>query len=143
MTYVYTMTGLSKNVTHHYQFAASDGRDAATGDTGENTGPTVANTPPPAPVVTIPAQAFTDQDISVQITQPPDVDGDTVQYTYAWFTTGPVSMIGYTSNPLPASATTKGDTWYCEVTVSDGEATLYRPQQRSPHPEQRAGGLCR
>ena len=43
--YEYTTSGLSTG-SHTFQFAASDGVDAATGDTGSHAGPTVENSPP-------------------------------------------------------------------------------------------------
>jgi hypothetical protein len=48
--YEYITSGLAKDVAHTYQFAASDGVDDATGDTGSHYGPSVQEGPPPAPV---------------------------------------------------------------------------------------------
>ena len=37
--YEYTINGLAKDVSHTFQFAANDGTDDATGDTGVHDGP--------------------------------------------------------------------------------------------------------
>lgn len=47
-----------------------------------------------------------------------DPDGDPLGYAYAWSVDGVVSTASATDT-LPASATTKGDTWTVEVTASD------------------------
>ncbi len=47
-----------------------------------------------------------------------DSDGDTITYHYYWYLNGIDS--GYTSNPLPASATTRGDVWTVYVIPDDG-----------------------
>ncbi len=49
-----------------------------------------------------------------------DSDGDTISYTYFWYLNGVDS--GRTSNPLPASATTRDDLWTVYVVPNDGEA---------------------
>jgi hypothetical protein len=51
--YEYAASGLAKDMSHTFQFAAGDGTDDATGDTGVHFGPTIQNSPPTAPVVAI------------------------------------------------------------------------------------------
>lgn len=78
---------------------------------------------PSAPVVHItPDPAGSGDNLSVSLDTPSvDPDGDPVTYTYAWYLNGVLSA--YTSNPLPAAATTKGDLWTVYVTPTDGYAT--------------------
>lgn len=78
------------------------------------------NEPPEAPTVHItPDPAGSGDALTVVIdTASYDADGDTVTYTYAWYLNGIDS--GLTSNPLPASATTRGDIWTVYVVPNDG-----------------------
>ncbi len=76
---------------------------------------------PTAPVVTLgPTGARTDDDLDVAITTPStDADGDPITYDYAWFVDG-VASGASTSSTLPASATSRGETWTVVVTPDDG-----------------------
>lgn len=47
-----------------------------------------------------------------------DPDGDPITYSYAWYLNGVATA--YTSNPLPDSATTRGETWTVYVSADDG-----------------------
>lgn len=48
--YEYSISGASLGIgTHSFQFAASDGMDSATGDTGSHSGPAISSPPAPAP----------------------------------------------------------------------------------------------
>lgn len=79
------------------------------------------NSPPSATNLVIsPAIAKTTDDLTVAYTYS-DEDGDTESgTTVAWHLNG-VEQTGHSSTVLPASATTKGDSWHAVVTPSDGE----------------------
>ncbi len=78
---------------------------------------------PSAPEVTLgPDGALTDDDLVAAISVGSlDPDGDAVSYAWSWLRDG-VSSTESTSETLPASATTKGETWTVVVTPSDGLA---------------------
>jgi hypothetical protein len=84
---------------------------------------TIQNSPPTAPVVNVtPDFPVTTDDLICTVTIPStDPDGDPITYTYAWYKNN-VLQPAYTTNTLPASATTVGDVWKCVVTPhgSDG-----------------------
>lgn len=82
------------------------------------------NGAPTAPTVTLaPASPATGDDLSVNFdTAASDPDGDPVTYAYAWSVDGAPSAAS-TSNTLPASATSHGETWGVAVTASDGFAS--------------------
>jgi hypothetical protein len=84
---------------------------------------TISNSPPSAPVVdVIPDFPVTTDDlVCIIVTPSVDPDGDTVTYTYEWYKNG-VLQPEYTTNTVPANATTFGDVWKCVVTPhgSDG-----------------------
>lgn len=54
----------------------------------------------------------------INIGETPDPDGDTLTYTYAWKKNG--INTSHTTNNIPASDTTVGDTWTVSVTPNDG-----------------------
>jgi len=84
---------------------------------------TIQNSSPTAPVVDVtPDFPLTTDDLTCTVVVPSiDPDGDTVTYTYEWYKNG-ILQPAYTTNTLPASATTVGDVWKCVVTPhgSDG-----------------------
>jgi hypothetical protein len=84
---------------------------------------TIQNSPPTAPVVNVtPDFPVTTDDLICTVTIPStDPDGDSITYTYAWYKNN-VLQPAYTTNTVPASATTVGDVWKCVVTPhgSDG-----------------------
>jgi len=84
---------------------------------------TISNSPPSAPVIDLtPDFPVTTDDLVCIITTPSiDPDGDPVTYTYEWYKND-ILQLTYTTNTLPASATTVGDVWKCVVTPhgSDG-----------------------
>jgi hypothetical protein len=84
---------------------------------------TISNSPPSAPVINVtPDFPVTTDDLVCIITTPSiDPDGDPVTYTYEWYKND-ILQPAYTTNTLPASATTVGDVWKCVVTPhgSDG-----------------------
>lgn len=79
---------------------------------------------PGAPTVSLsPTSPTTTDDLVVQLDAPAtDPDGDAISYTYAWARDG-VPRGAYTTDTLPAAATTKGETWAVTVTPDDGHAT--------------------
>jgi hypothetical protein len=79
------------------------------------------NGAPSAPIVAItPDPPAGDDALTAAITSPSvDPDGDPVSYAYAWYQNGVLSAAS-TSSVLPASATSRGDTWRVVVTPTDG-----------------------
>ncbi len=79
------------------------------------------NGAPTAPTVSLsPDPAATGDDLVASIDSPStDPNGDSVSYSYAWYRNGSLSSAS-TSDTLPDSATSKGDTWRVEVTPNDG-----------------------
>ncbi|GEM_PF-1602961 len=80
----------------------------------------IVNSPPTAPTVVVtPAspESFNDLTCAVAVDSV-DADGDTVTYTYEWLVGGASS--GITATVVPASSTTDGESWTCEVTPDDG-----------------------
>ena len=84
---------------------------------------TISNSPPSAPVIDVTPDfpVTTDDLVCIIITPSIDPDGDPVTYTYEWYKND-ILQPAYTTNTLPASATTVGDVWKCVVTPhgSDG-----------------------
>ena len=79
-----------------------------------NVAPTVNN------VLIAPTAPSTSDDMTVSYTFSDD-DGDAeIGTTVAWFRDG-APQAGQTSLTLPSSATSKGESWYVEITPSDGE----------------------
>ncbi len=80
----------------------------------------VINGLPSAPAVSLTPSSATTSDALVVSLDSPSVDPekDSVSYSYAWFLDGTASSAS-SSDTLPASATTKGETWSVEVTPSD------------------------
>lgn len=78
------------------------------------------NSSPEAPVIHIdPDPAGSGEALSVVVdTESYDPDGDPITYSYNWYLNGVDT--GLVSNPLPASATTRGDVWTVYVTPNDG-----------------------
>lgn len=76
---------------------------------------------PSAPVVSIsPASPGTDDDLTAVLDLPStDPEGEALSYTYEWYLDGTLSAASATET-LPASATTRGETWTVRVTPSDG-----------------------
>ncbi len=111
----FTYDGLSHGV-HTITVYATD----TDGITSRDSATLYINESPEAPVVHIdPDPAGSGDALTVVIDTPSyDVDGDTVTYTYFWYLNGIDS--GLTSNPLPASATTRGDIWTVYVVPNDG-----------------------
>lgn len=92
------------------------------GITARDSATLYVNEPPEAPTVHItPDPAGSGDALTVVVDSPSyDADGDTITYTYFWYLNGIDS--GLTSNPLPASATTRGDIWTVYVVPNDGAA---------------------
>jgi hypothetical protein len=84
---------------------------------------TISNSPPSAPVIDLTPDfpVTTDDLVCIIITPSIDPDEDPVTYTYEWYKND-ILQPAYTTNTLPASATTVGDVWKCVVTPhgSDG-----------------------
>lgn len=76
---------------------------------------------PTAPEVSLgPVDARTDDDLAVAIVTPSsDAEGDPITYSYAWYVNG-VASTASTTSTLPASATSRDETWTVEVTPNDG-----------------------
>lgn len=80
---------------------------------------TVQNTAPSATVELLPAKPGSYEDVTARPIGT-DVDGDAVDYTYAWLRNGEV-VAGLSGNVLPATETQKGDLWTVRVTPNDGQ----------------------
>jgi hypothetical protein len=96
---------------------------------GEKTGPaarataTIANSPPPAPVVRfVPERPRRIDGIRIAIEQPPDPDGDPVVYRHAWTRNGERFDTPADQAQIPRGVAKKGQRWALEVVASDGEA---------------------
>ncbi|MFM2162012.1 MAG: hypothetical protein RLZZ383_1524, partial [Pseudomonadota bacterium] len=78
------------------------------------------NAPPSAPAVAVtPNPARTDDALAASVTSASvDPEGSNVTLTWQWFRDG--SLTGFTGTVVPASATTKGETWTARATPSDG-----------------------
>ena len=81
------------------------------------------NAPPDAPSVHIDPDTPTSDESLFTVTDVGsyDADGDTITYSYAWYQNGVETAV--TTNPLPSSATLRGDIWTVYVTPSDGIST--------------------
>ncbi|MDP2306927.1 MAG: fibrinogen-like YCDxxxxGGGW domain-containing protein [Pseudomonadota bacterium] len=78
------------------------------------------NAAPGAPIVTLsPDPAYTPDDLVAALTEAGDLEGDPLTYTWSWSVDGAASASS-TSGTLPASATTRGQSWQVEVRASDG-----------------------
>jgi hypothetical protein len=104
-----------------------DGEEA--GDSVPSLEALVANTLPGTPDVVIqPALPMTADPLDCSLTGPAaDADGQTLSYDVVWLVGGASSGITALSVDdsfvltVPASSTTAGDEWTCEVVASDGE----------------------
>jgi len=113
---------LNYNGADSFTFKAYDGKAYSNTATVSIT-VTPVNDPPTAPVVDVtPNLPLTTDNLVCTVTTPStDPDGDPITYTYGWYKND-VLQPAYTTNTLPASATTVGDVWKCVVTPhgSDG-----------------------
>ncbi|MEC9058436.1 MAG: hypothetical protein VX410_02735, partial [Actinomycetota bacterium] len=82
----------------------------------------VGNQPPDSVRILIgPDDPTTVDDLEVAITyQSKDPNGDSVSYSYAWFSNGS-NRPDIEGPTVPASETAKGDNWRVIVTPTDGE----------------------
>jgi hypothetical protein len=79
------------------------------------------NTPPGSPSIEILPGTPEPEDALVcsVVSDAPDVDDDTITYTYAWYLDG--TLTTHTSSTVDASATAHDQSWECEVTAYDDE----------------------
>ncbi len=102
----------------------SDGTDTGSPQTDNVT---VLNTPPTAPTVAIsPAAPMASDDLICELTATSsDLDGDGIDYDFAWTVgSSPFSGTGTSTWPgdtVPASATADHQEWTCTVTPSDDQ----------------------
>ena len=119
--YEYTLPAgtLAKSVTHTYQFAASDDTDAATGQVGLYTGPTVVNSPPSIDSVSVsPATPFEGATLTAEPVGWLDADSDAELYFYQWYKNDSAAGMP-TTQTCNSSNFQAGDQLYCEITPSD------------------------
>ncbi|MFO7946329.1 MAG: FlgD immunoglobulin-like domain containing protein [Armatimonadota bacterium] len=95
---------------------------------GEDDGPVgsdevgIVNAPPTEPTVTIsPDNPATDDDLTASASGSTDPDGDPITYSYTWYRDGTHVADYDDETVVPSSATTRGETWRCEVTANDGQ----------------------
>jgi hypothetical protein len=81
----------------------------------------VGNTPPGSPAIEISPGTPEPEDSLVcsVVSDAPDVDDDTITYTYAWYLDG--TLTAHTSNTVAATDTAHDQSWECEVTAYDDE----------------------
>ncbi len=84
---------------------------------------TVTNTPPVIDSATLTTSTPKDDDDISALVQADDEDDNDLTYTYVWYRNGVAATDVGDSSTVLASATEVDDTWYCEVTVSDGTDT--------------------
>jgi len=96
---------------------------------GEEHGPVVraevaiVNTPPPAPAIKfIPVKPRRIDGLAIAGQQPPDADGDSITYRYAWTRNGAKVDVPPEQSMIPRGVPKKGEKWAVEVLASDGEA---------------------
>jgi hypothetical protein len=93
------------------------------------------NAPPSAPSVDAKPKPATESDyLRCRVLQAAvDPEGDPLLYTFRWTLNGSSTVVEITDMPqntthdLPASYTTAGDTWTCEIFASDGLAAAQAP----------------
>ena len=75
---------------------------------------------PEAPTLSFsPSPVFTTDDVMVSASGSTDLEGDPISYVYTWYRNGNIDL-AYTSDVLPAIATSRGETWRADVGASDG-----------------------
>lgn len=91
------------------------------GDSGSDAVWVVVNGLPTAPdIVLLPDPAGTEDALIVEVVNPAsDPDGDVLATTFAWSVDGAATTLSVTDT-LPASATSRGETWAVDVSASDG-----------------------
>lgn len=99
---------------------ATDGTATSASGSDSVTIADYVNVPPEAPTIHIdPDPALSEQYLSVIVdVDSYDLDGDTVSYSYEWYRDGVITAV--TGTAVPASETTKGETWTVVVTPNDG-----------------------
>lgn len=84
---------------------------------------TVANAPPRIDSLGIePAWPNDGEDLEM-VAEASDIDGNELVWSYVWYRDGVEAADVGNSATVPASATVLGETWTCDVTVSDGTDT--------------------
>lgn len=102
----------------------SDGEDGAAVTSASVT---AVNTPPPSPRLTMSDdEPAADDDVTCEIdVQEPDLDGDSLSYTFAWTVNGSAftgaTTTTYTGDTIAGSDRAEDDDWVCEVTPNDGD----------------------
>ena len=77
------------------------------------------NTPPSAPQIELnPQPAYTIDTLNLNVSQDPDMDGDSITYSYEWLKDG--LLTNYTNANLPSSATSVDEEWTVRVIPNDG-----------------------
>lgn len=109
------LLALSCTLVSDAQVSAKIVPDAAGGDTA------IGNQAPSAPTVSIAPVAPTDIDVLTCVIEDESVDpeGAAVTYNYAWSVDG--TDAGITGATVAGSLTTRGQTWTCSATGTDGE----------------------
>jgi len=106
---------------HNVTLTVSDGQELVAHEWSVTI--TDVNRPPSAPAIEItPTQPTTNDDLSCAVTSPSiDPDGDTITYEYEWYLDGAPQPDLTNSVVVPRELTSRGQTWTCVVTPSDGK----------------------
>lgn len=103
---------------NHIIGAAVEDTDGNTAEAGVSL---TINGPPSDPVISFnPSSPGTNDDLVAEAFSE-DEEGDTLVYTYSWTVDGEATA--YTTQTVPASATTRGEVWAVTVTASDPDVS--------------------
>ena len=118
-----TLAGaFSRGDTVACSVATSDSKGGAATDSASVT---ITNTPPSTPTVTItPASPTPSDDLACAATTATDADGDALTTTLTWWQSGTEVTALAGSSTVASSYTSGGDTWTCDVEVTDGTDTV-------------------
>ena len=100
--------------------------------------------PPRAAMTFLPARPRRVDGLAITGQQPPDADGDSIRYRYAWTRNGQKVEAPPEQAQIPRGTPRKGERWAVEVVASTARPRARRPAPRwsSPTPRPAAVGLA-